>query len=220
MAGGVVSLREETMQIACLDLEGVLVPEIWIAVAEKTKIVSLRATTRDVPDYDVLMRQRLKILKEENLSLKDIQAVIGALKPLEGALDFLNWLRERFQVVILSDTFDEFALPLMRQLGYPILLCHRLEVDKNDMIVNYHLRQKEAKRESVKAFKNLNYQVIAVGDSYNDTAMLSEAHAGILFKPPRNVINDFPQFPVTENYVELEDTLLKVQKNLVTEKTR
>jgi len=208
------------LQITCLDLEGILVPEIWIAVAEKTKIASLRATTRDVPDYNVLMRQRLRILKEENLSLKDIQAVIGGLKPLEGALDFLNWLRERFQVVILSDTFDEFALPLMRQLGYPILLCHRLEVDKNGMIVDYHLRQKEAKRESVKAFKNLNYQVIAVGDSYNDTAMLSEAHAGILFKPPRNVINDFPQFPVTENYVELQDTLLKVQKNLVNEKTR
>jgi len=205
------------MQITCLDLEGILVPEIWIAVAEKTKIASLRATTRDVPDYNVLMKQRLRILKEENLSLKDIQAVIGGLKPLEGALDFLNWLRERFQVVILSDTFDEFALPLMRQLGYPILLCHRLEVSENGMIVGYHLRQKDAKRESVKAFKNLNYKVIAVGDSYNDIAMLSEAHAGIFFKPPQNVINDFPQFPVTGNYAELEDTLIKVQKNLANE---
>ena len=206
------------MQILCLDLEGVLVPEIWIAVAEKTKIASLRATTRDVPDYDVLMKQRLRILKEENLTLKEIQAVIGGLKPLDGALDFLNWLRERFQVAVLSDTFDEFALPLMRQLGYPILLCHRLEVDKNNMIVDYHLRQKDAKRESVRAFKNLQYKVIAVGDSYNDTTMLSEAHAGILFKPPQNVINDFPQFPVTKNYAELQDALLKAQKNLINEK--
>ena len=200
------------MQIACLDLEGVLVPEIWIAVAEKTKIASLQATTRDIPDYDVLMRQRLRILKEENLSLKDIQAVIGGLKPLDGALDFLNWLRERFQVAILSDTFDEFALPLMRQLGYPMLLCHRLEVDGNGMVVGYHLRQKDAKRESVKAFKSLKYHVIAVGDSYNDTTMLSEAHSGILFKPPQNVINDFPQFPVTKNYAELKDALLKAQE--------
>jgi phosphoserine / homoserine phosphotransferase len=202
------------MQIVCLDLEGVLVPEIWIAVSEKTKIASLRATTRDIPDYDVLMRQRLKILKENNLSLKDIQAVIGTLRPLEGALDFLNWLRERFQVAILSDTFDEFALPLMRQLGYPMLLCHRLEIDNNGMVVGYNLRQKDAKRESVKAFKNLKYQVIAVGDSYNDTTMLSEAHAGILFKPPQNVINDFPQFPVTKNYAELQDALLKTSSKL------
>ena len=205
------------MQIACLDLEGVLVPEIWIAFAEKTKIASLRATTRDIPDYDVLMRQRLKILKENNLNLKDIRAVIGGLKPLDGALDFINWLRERFQVAILSDTFDEFALPLMKQLGYPMLLCQRLEVDSGGMIVGYHLRQKDAKRESVKAFKNLKYQVIAAGDSYNDTTMLSEAHAGILFKPPQNVINDFPQFPVTKNYAELQEALLKVQKKLLNE---
>jgi phosphoserine/homoserine phosphotransferase len=202
------------MQIACLDLEGVLVPEIWIAVAEKTKIASLRATTRDIPDYDVLMKQRLKILKENNLKLKDIQDVIGTLKPLDGALDFLNWLRERFQVAILSDTFDEFAQPLMRQIGFPMLLCHRLEIDNNGMVVGYHLRQKDAKRESVKAFKSLKYQVIAAGDSYNDTTMLSEAHAGILFKPPQNVINDFPQFPVTKSYAELQDAFLKAQNSL------
>ncbi|MBN1823083.1 MAG: bifunctional phosphoserine phosphatase/homoserine phosphotransferase ThrH [Endomicrobiales bacterium] len=202
------------MQIVCLDLEGVLTPEIWIAVSEKTKISALRATTRDVPDYDVLMKQRIKILKENNLGLKDIQAVIGTLKPLEGALDFLNWLRERFQVAILSDTFDEFALPLMRQLGYPMLLCHRLEIDEKGAVTGYKLRQKDAKRESVRAFKNLNYKVIAVGDSYNDTTMLSEAHAGILFKPPQNVINDFPQFPVTRVYAELQDVLLKAGKNL------
>jgi len=164
------------------------------------------------------MRQRLKILKEEKLSLKDIQAVIGGLRPLEGALDFLNWLRERFQVAILSDTFDEFALPLMRQLGYPMLLCHRLEIDNSGMVAGYQLRQKDAKRESVKAFKSLKYQVIAVGDSYNDTTMLSEAHAGILFKPPQNVINDFPQFPVTKNYAELQDALLKTQNTLLNQK--
>jgi len=202
------------MNIVCLDLEGVLVPEIWIAVSEKTGIASLRATTRDIPDYDVLMKQRLKILKENNLSLKDIQNVIGALKPLEGALDFLNWLRVRFQVAMLSDTFDEFALPLMRQLGYPMLLCHRLEIDDNGMVIGYCLRQKDAKRESVRAFKSLKYQVLAVGDSYNDTTMLSEAHAGILFKPPQNVINDFPQFPVTKSYAQLQDALLKAQKRL------
>jgi phosphoserine/homoserine phosphotransferase len=202
------------MQIVCLDLEGVLVPEIWIAFSEKTGIASLRATTRDIPDYDVLMKQRLKILKANNLKLKDIQDVIGTLKPLDGALDFLNWLRERFQVAILSDTFDEFALPLMRQLGYPMLLCHRLEIDNNGMVAGYCLRQKEAKRESVKAFKSLKYKVIAAGDSYNDTAMLSEAHAGILFKPPQNVINDFPQFPVTKSYEELQDILIKTQQRL------
>jgi len=206
------------MQIVCLDLEGVLVPEIWIAVSEKTKIASLRATTRDIPDYDVLMRQRLKILKENNLKLKDIQDVIGTLRPLDGALDFLGWLRERFQVAILSDTFDEFALPLMRQLGYPMLLCHHLEIDKSGMVAGYRLRQKDAKRESIKAFKSLNYQVIAVGDSYNDTTMLSEAHAGILFKPPQNVINDFPQFPVTKDYAELKDSLIKTQNILLNQK--
>ena len=205
------------MQIVCLDLEGVLVPEIWIAVSEKTKISSLRATTRDIPDYDVLMGQRLKILRENNLRLKDIQDVIGTLRPLEGALDFLNWIRERFQVAILSDTFDEFALPLMRQLGYPMLLCHRLKIDNNGMVYGYCLRQKDAKCESVKAFKNLKYKVIAVGDSYNDTTMLSEAHAGILFNPPQNVINDFPQFPVTKNYAELQDTILETQKRLIAE---
>lgn len=203
------------MQIACLDLEGVLVPEIWIAFSEKTGIASLRATTRDIPDYDVLMKQRLGILKEHKLGLKDIQEVIGTLKPLDGALDFINWLRERFQVAILSDTFDEFALPLMRQLGYPMLLCHRLEIDEKGMVVGYKLRQKEAKRESVKAFKGLKYQVLAVGDSYNDTLMLSEAHAGILFRPPQNVINDFPQFPVTRDYTELKNALLQKQKELL-----
>ena len=188
------------MEIACLDLEGVLVPEIWIAFAEKTGIESLRATTRDIPDYDVLMQQRLRILDEHGLKLADIQAVIATLKPLDGAIEFVNWLRERFQVVILSDTFYEFSQPLMRQLGFPTLLCHRLITDETDRVVSYQLRQKDPKRQSVLAFKSLYYRVIAAGDSYNDTAMLKEAHAGILFRAPDNVIAEFPQFPVEREY--------------------
>lgn len=181
------------MEIACLDLEGVLVPEIWIAFAEKTGIDALKATTRDIPDYDVLMKQRLRILDEHGLKLGDIQEVIATLKPLEGAVEFVDWLRERFQVVILSDTFYEFSQPLMRQLGFPTLLCHKLEIDDSDRVVGYQLRQKDPKRQSVIAFKSLYYRVIAAGDSYNDTTMLSEAHAGILFHAPENVIREFPQ---------------------------
>ncbi len=188
------------MQIVCLDLEGVLVPEIWIAFAERTGIPELRRTTRDEPDYDKLMKYRLGILADKKLGLPDIQEVIGGLEPLPGARKFIDSLRERFQVVILSDTFYEFAMPLMRQLGYPALFCHRLEADGNGMLVNYHLRQADQKRESVKAFKSLNFRTIAAGDSYNDTAMLSEAHAGILFCPPENVVREFPQFPVTRDY--------------------
>ncbi|HET9701300.1 MAG TPA: bifunctional phosphoserine phosphatase/homoserine phosphotransferase ThrH [Burkholderiales bacterium] len=188
------------MHIACLDLEGVLVPEIWIEFAERTNIPSLRATTRDVPDYDVLMRQRLRILAEHELGLPDIQAVIAGMRPLPGAGEFLDWLRERFQVVILSDTYYEFAAPLMRQLGYPTLMCHKLGIDDKGRVVDYHLRQKDQKREAVRAFHGLNFKVIAAGDSYNDTAMLSEADAGILFCPPDNVVREFPQFPVTRDY--------------------
>ena len=195
------------MIIACLDLEGVLVPEIWIAVAERTGIAELRATTRDIPDYDKLMQQRLRILAEHNLTLCDIQSVIGELRPLSGANEFLDWLREHYQVAILSDTFYEFALPLMQQLGYPILLCHRLEIDKNNCIVGYHLRQDNSKCESVKAFRSLHYPVIAVGDSYNDTSMLSEANIGILFKPPSNVVREFKEFPVTTSYSELRKVI-------------
>ena len=159
------------MEIACLDLEGVLVPEIWIAFAEATGIESLRATTRDIPDYDVLMKQRLRILDEHGLKLSDIQAVIATLKPLDGAVEFVDWLRERFQVVILSDTFYEFSQPLMRQLGFPTLLCHRLITDESGRVVNYELRQKDPKRQSVIALKSLYYRVIAAGDSYNDTTI-------------------------------------------------
>lgn len=197
------------MEIACLDLEGVLVPEIWIAFAEKTGIKELRATTRDIPDYDVLMKQRLRILDEHNLGLPDIQDVIAGIKPLEGANEFVNWLRERFQVVILSDTFYEFAQPLMRQLGFPALLCHKLETDEKGRVVNYKLRQANPKRQSVLAFKSLYYRVIAAGDSYNDTTMLAEADAGILFHAPENVIREFPQFPAVHTFEDLKKEFVK-----------
>lgn len=203
------------MEIACLDLEGVLVPEIWIGFAEKTGIEELRATTRDIPDYDVLMRQRLRILDEHRLGLDDIQEVIGSMSPIPGAREFIDWLRERFQVVILSDTFYEFSLPLMAQLGYPTLFCHRLEADESDRIVNYNIRLKDHKRQSVIAFHQLNYRVIAAGDSYNDTSMLGEADAGILFKAPDNVIREFPQFPSVSEYAELKGEFVKASKRRI-----
>ena len=191
------------MQLACLDLEGVLVPEIWIAFAERTGIPELRRTTRDEPNYDTLMKFRLDLLKQHKLGLPDIQKVIAGLGPMEGAKDFLDALRRDYQVIILSDTFYEFAMPLMAQLGMPTLFCHKLEVDAGGVVRNYVLRQPEAKRESVKAFRTLNFKTIAAGDSYNDTAMLAEADAGILFRPPQNVIDEFPQYPVTRSYEEL-----------------
>ena len=191
------------MQLACLDLEGVLVPEIWIEFAKRTSIPELSRTTRDEPDYDRLMQGRLAILKKHGLGLPDIQKVIAEMGPLPGAREFLDWLRERFQVVILSDTFYEFAMPLMAQLGLPTLFCHKLETDTNGTLVDYHLRMPDQKRESVKRFRELNFKVIAAGDSYNDTAMLGAAHAGILFRPPENVIREFPQYPVAASYAEL-----------------
>jgi phosphoserine/homoserine phosphotransferase len=197
------------VELACLDLEGVLVPEIWINFAEKTGIEALKATTRDIPDYDVLMKQRLSILNQHKLGLNEIQEVIDSLGPMEGALEFVDWLRERFQVVILSDTFYEFAQPLMRQLRWPTLFCHRLEVADDGKIVDYKLRQTDPKRSSVKAFHSLNYRCIAAGDSYNDTTMLSEAEAGILFKAPQNVIEEFPQFPSVDTYEDLKKEFIK-----------
>jgi phosphoserine/homoserine phosphotransferase len=196
------------MELACLDLEGVLVPEIWINVAERTGVEALGLTTRDIPDYDQLMRQRLALLDQHGLMLSDIQRVIAGMGPLEGARECLDWLRERFQVVILSDTYYEFARPLMRQLGWPTLFCHRLEV-VDDRVVNYVLRQADGKRAAVRAFHALNFRVIAAGDSYNDTAMLAEAEAGILFRPPRNVIDEFPQFPVARTFEELREAFRK-----------
>jgi phosphoserine/homoserine phosphotransferase len=190
--------------MACLDLEGVLVPEIWIAFAERTGIEELQATTRDIPDYDVLMKQRLGLLDQHNLKMDDIQAVIAELEPLPGALDFVDWLRERFQVVILSDTFYEFSQPLMRQLRWPTLLCHRLITDESGRVVDYKLRQKDPKRASVKAFHSLNYRVLAAGDSYNDTTMLGEADVGFLIHAPQNVISEFPQFQALNTLEELK----------------
>lgn len=188
--------------IVTLDMEGVLTPEIWIAVSEKTGIPELRRTTRDEPDYDKLMRGRLAILDQHGLKLSDIQGVIGTLRPLPGGKEFLDELRSVVQVVILSDTFEQFAAPLLRQLNWPTLLCHRLIVE-NDHIVDYQLRIPEQKREAVAAFKRMNYHVIAGGDSFNDVAMLSEAHEGILFRAPANVIEQFPQFPAVETYADL-----------------
>jgi phosphoserine/homoserine phosphotransferase len=196
------------VDIVCLDLEGVLVPEIWINVAERTGIDALRATTREVPDYDVLMRRRLAILVEHGLGLADIQQVIARLEPLAGAAQFLGGLRERAQAVIVSDTFYEFAAPLMRQLGWPTLLCNRLEVNEHGQVVGYRLRQPEQKRRAVQAFHGLNFRVMAVGDSYNDTGMLMEADLGVLFRPPPRIAEEFPQFPVTQTYEELRQALL------------
>jgi phosphoserine/homoserine phosphotransferase len=188
--------------LVTLDLEGVLTPEIWIAVAEKTGIERLRLTTRDVPDYDVLMRGRLQVLAEHGLRLSDIQAVIASLRPLDGALGFLNALREFTQVIILSDTFEQFARPLLRQLGWPTLLCHRLVVE-DDRIVGYALRVRDQKRRAVAALRDMNYRVIAGGDSYNDIAMLQAANVGILFSAPENVRRDFPELPATSDYAGL-----------------
>ena len=198
------------MELACLDLEGVLVPEIWIAFAEKTGIEELRATTRDIPDYNVLMRQRLDILDQHNLKMADIQAVIAELEPLPGAKDFVDWLRERFQLIILSDTFYEFSQPLMRQLHWPTLFCHRLIVDGEDRVVDYQLRQEDPKRASVKALQSLNYRVIAAGDSYNDTTMLSQADTGFLIHAPQNVIDEFPQFKAVDSLEALKAAFVDV----------
>ena len=197
------------MEIACLDLEGVLIPEIWVAFAEKTGIDELKRTTRDEPDYNILMRYRLDILNKNNLGLTEIQEVINTLSPLDGAKDFLDWLRERFQVVILSDTFYDFAQPLMRQLGYPALLCHQLHVDEDHKVIGYKLRQANPKRQAIVGFKSMYYRTIAAGDSYNDITMLTEADAGILFHAPQNVTKEFPQFPAVNDFSSLKMEFIK-----------
>jgi len=200
------------VQLVCLDLEGVLVPEIWIEFSKRTNIPELSRTTRDEPDYDKLMTYRLDLLKKHKLGLPDIQKVIAEMGPMPGACEFLDALRRDYQVIILSDTFYEFAMPLMAQLNMPTLFCHKLEADADGFLVAYHLRMPNQKKEAVQRFKELQFQVIAAGDSYNDTAMLSEAHAGILFHPPQNVIDEFPQFPVTMNYAELRQQIDKAAK--------
>jgi len=197
------------VEIACLDLEGVLIPEVWIAFAEKTGIKELRRTTRDEPDYDVLMNYRLELLRKHGLGLHEIQEVIATLKPLDGAIEFIQWLRERFQVVILSDTFYEFAAPFMKQLGYPMLLCHRLETDEKGTVVDYHLRQVNPKRQAIVGLKSMYYRTIATGDSYNDITMLTEADSGILFHAPQNVIDEFPQFPAVQTFTDLKQEFLR-----------
>ena len=206
--------REYAVQLVCLDLEGVLVPEIWIEFSNRTGIPELRRTTRDEPDYDKLMKYRLALLAQHKLGLPDIQKVIAAMGPMPGAKAFLDDLRRRFQVIILSDTFYEFAMPLMEQLGLPTLFCHKLEADGSGTVVDYHLRMPNQKKESVRRFKELNFKVIAAGDSYNDTAMLGEAHAGILFHPPENVIREFPQYPVTLSYGELDAEIRKASARI------
>jgi len=192
------------VELACLDLEGVLVPEIWIAFSERTGIQELRATTRDIPDYNVLMKQRLGLLEHHGLRINDIQDVIATLEPLPGAIEFVDWMRERFQVIILSDTFYEFSQPLMRQLHWPTLFCHRLITDDAGRVVDYKLRQEDPKRASVKALHSLNYRVLAAGDSYNDTSMLAEADVGFLIHAPQNVIDEFPQFKSVDTLAELK----------------
>jgi phosphoserine/homoserine phosphotransferase len=195
------------MYVICSDLEGVFVPEVWINVADKTGIPELRLTTRDVADYNVLMKQRIKILAEHGLKLKDIQNVIATIKPMEGANEFLAWLKEITQVIIVSDTFSQFADPLMKQLDRPTLFCHKLVVDEHDNIIDYTLRQKDPKRKVVEALQSLRYEVIAFGDSYNDVTMLQQAEVGILFRPPQNVIDDYPKLPVVYDYENLRKLL-------------
>jgi len=202
------------VQIVALDLEGVLVPEIWIAFSERTGIPELRRTTRDEPDYDKLMRFRLDLLRKHNLGLPDIQKVIRDLGPMPGAKEFLEELRGRYQVVILSDTFYEFAMPLMVQLGMPTLFCHRLETDASGFVTAYKLRMPDQKKASVRAFRQIAFKVIAAADSYNDTAMLGEANAGILFRPPQNVVDEFPQYPVVRDYTGLRAAIDEASKRI------
>ena len=201
--------------IACLDLEGVLLPEIWIKFAEKSGIDELKITTRDIPDYTKLMQKRLRILQAYDLKINDIQKVINTLEPLEGAKDFLFWLKSEFQVIILSDTFYEFSGPLMKQLDYPTLFCHKLVIDNEGNILDFCLRQEDQKTKAVKALQELNFKVISAGDSYNDTGMLQQADSGILFCPPDSVIKEFPQYPIANNYKEFKSLLLSARKKLL-----
>lgn len=198
----------EKMTFVCSDMEGVFVPEVWINVAEKTGIPQLRFTTRDEPDYGKLMRYRMEILRQHHLKLVDIQNVIATINPLEGALEFLGWLRSKVPVVIVSDTFTQFADPLLAKLARPVLFCNELVMDEEGYIEDFRLRQPDQKKKVVEALQALNYKVIAFGDSYNDTSMLLQADKGILFRPPDNVIRDFPELPVTMNYRELKELLM------------
>jgi len=198
------------MKLICSDLEGVFVPEIWVNVAQKTGIEELKLTTREISDYDVLMAKRLSVMDQHGLKLKDITDIISTIELLDGALETLNWIRERAQIVILSDTFEEFARPLMKKLNYPALFCHSLIIDAEGRIADYKLRQANQKKHAIKAFKGLNYTTIAFGDSYNDTSMIKEADHGFFFRPPDNVTREFPEFDVTRTYDELKEKLTKL----------
>jgi phosphoserine/homoserine phosphotransferase len=198
------------MNFLCSDLEGVFVPEVWINVAEKTGIPELRRTTRDEPDYGKLMRFRMGILRENGLKLKDIQDVIATIRPLEGALELLDWIKQRVPMVVVSDTFTQFASPLLEQLNRPTLFCNELIIDADGFIADFQFRQHDQKRKVVQALQNLNYIVTAMGDSYNDTSMLSQAEYGILFRPPENVVRDFPQFPVAKDYEGLKSLIEEI----------
>ncbi len=198
------------MLVVCSDLEGVWIPEVWKNVAAKTGIEKLQLTTRDIKDYDELMQYRLRILKEEGLTLKDIQEVIATIKPKEGALEVIKWIQERTRFILVSDTFEEFAEPLMRQLEFPTLFCHSLEIGNDNSVKNYKLRQPDSKRETVKALHHLKYEVIAFGDSYNDVSMLQEADKSFLFLPPQNVIDDYPEFPVATDYKQMKELLIEM----------
>ena len=201
------------MKIICADMEGIFTPEIWIKVAEKTGIDELRLTTRDISDYDVLMRKRLGILKANGLKLKDITDVIKTMDPLDGAFEFLEWMRSRTQVIVVSDTYVEFARPLLKKLGWPTLFCNSLTIDQEGAISDYNLRQKDGKRKTVLSLKQLKYEIIAVGDSYNDITMLREADQGVLFNPPDNVREEYPELPATYNYEELRSVMEKMLSN-------
>lgn len=195
------------MYIICSDLEGVFVPEVWINVSDKTGIKELRRTTRDEPDYNKLMRQRMKILDEHGLKLHDIQNVIAQIRPLPGALEFIEWLKERTQLIVVSDTFIQFADPLMKQLGRPTLFCHSLVMNETNRIIDYKLRQPDPKRKTVEALQSLKYQVIGMGDSYNDISMIKQSDVGILFRPPENVVKDYPELPVCQTYEDVKTLL-------------
>lgn len=197
------------MYLVCLDFESILIPEIWIQIAKKTNIKGLELTTRDIPNYDILMKRRLGILKTHKIKLKDIQKVIEEIEPFEGAVSFLNWLRKKCRVIILSDTFFEFVSPLIEKLSYPTIFCNSLDIDKNGFIKNYRLRQKNGKQKAVRFLKLMEFKIIAVGDSYNDIGMLNEADSGIFFKPPKSISKEFSQFPVTQSYKELKLKLSK-----------
>jgi phosphoserine/homoserine phosphotransferase len=201
------------MHLVCSDLEGIFLPEIWIQFAEKTGIQELRLTTRDISDYDVLMKHRLKILKDRGLKLPDIQAVIAAMDPHEGALEFLEWIRSVTQILVVSDTFVEFAGPLMKKLGYPTLLCNTLSVAADGTITDYRLRQADGKRKVAEAMRGLNYRVIGVGDSYNDISMLTAADQGILYRPPDNVRREYPAFPIATDFAELKTMIAGILRN-------